>query len=753
MPQATRAAEGSRLFNAGLRPSSWLRRIGAALGLFRASSLAAWLSGAAQREARELTRPMEQRIAVYSGVRAIAQTMAGLPLVLHREGDRKALIDGGPARELLNRPRAGWTARDLVEQWAGHLIEGGEAHLLLDNLLLDGRPLTMFGRTRIGGLDVVGRRQMQERRGDEGQLLDWTYTPLGGSRQRTIAAEGDLYTRLFNPYDAIRGLGPLQAAALELKQDYQASLYNVNALTNGSAAGGLYVLPGNPSEEERAEYLRMLRERHSGPENARKPGLLWGGADYKDTAWKNTDLELLESRRFSRSEILNVLGVPPVIVAIYESAHYDVADASIEIFMLHTIGPLVAAFEALLNAALLPAIEPGVAAYLDVMAHPVMQRVRARKLETLAKAISCGIPFNEARGVAGLPEIAEQPQWGDVSLLPPTLAPASEVVAPATPPAENAPTAGIQGSRIEDAGTGGTPAAPTSIPQSPDPSIPAFQAGATKQFEERLIQGEAPRVRAMYRVYFARRGEAAIKALRAAMKSRADRSETGPTQSLNPSIAQSPLRAMGEDEARKLAEQALGSSEPWIAELRRMLARYFRLAQQNAIEAEFERLGVEADKREELLRQALDGFSARAALAAKRLKIGGIELETRNRIRAQLVEGLKANETVAELAERVQKVTGGALGRARVIAWNEAGQAVSSGRFAAMSAAGSRKKIWLTGANPRPTHIAAGVDYAAGSGIPLEAKFKVGDDELDYPRDPRGSAEEIVNCNCVVVSE
>lgn len=56
------------------------------------------------------------------------------------------------------------------------------------------------------------------------------------------------------------------------------------------------------------------------------------------------------------------------------------------------------------------------------------------------------------------------------------------------------------------------------------------------------------------------------------------------------------------------------------------------------------------------------------------------------------------------------------------------------------------QKIWLTaGSRARSTHIAAD-----GQKRPIGQPFSVGGEKLEYPGDPSGSAENVINCRCVI---
>lgn len=184
----------------------------------------AWTSG---RSASEVTAPFSQCSAAYSGVKVIAQTVGGFPLKLY-SGERDNIIESGPAFELLNQPVRGLTTAQWLEQMCGHYVASGEFHVVLE-----GPP---GGRPR--NLPVFGKPNMQPEFGGNGDLVWWWL-----ARQRKpnvrVLPEDDAFARMLNPDDELRGLSPLEAAGLAIKQDYNGALFNASALANGSHPSSL----------------------------------------------------------------------------------------------------------------------------------------------------------------------------------------------------------------------------------------------------------------------------------------------------------------------------------------------------------------------------------------------------------------------------------------------------------------------------------------------------------------------------------
>jgi len=60
------------------------------------------------------------------------------------------------------------------------------------------------------------------------------------------------------------------------------------------------------------------------------------------------------------------------------------------------------------------------------------------------------------------------------------------------------------------------------------------------------------------------------------------------------------------------------------------------------------------------------------------------------------------------------------------------------------------KKWWLTARDERvrDSHYEAGIRYSEDKAIPVKKRFSVGRASLDYPSDPAGLPEEVINCRC-----
>lgn len=168
-------------------------------------------------------------------------------------------------------------------------------------------------------------------------------------------------------------------------------------------------------------------------------------------------------------------------------------------------------------------------------------------------------------------------------------------------------------------------------------------------------------------------------------------------------------------------------------------------------------LPFEAKKADDFWLQELEKLF-RANGAKKVTEIVGTTLELATPVIKNALqmaaEGSSIDAIQKEIIKNLSGV-GGAISpaRARMIARTEVIGASNQSTFEAVKSAGVEiEKKWLTGGtNIRPSHKAA----EAQGWIDFNEQFKVksnnGYDMMLHPGDPNGSAENVINCKCVLI--
>jgi uncharacterized protein with gpF-like domain len=130
-------------------------------------------------------------------------------------------------------------------------------------------------------------------------------------------------------------------------------------------------------------------------------------------------------------------------------------------------------------------------------------------------------------------------------------------------------------------------------------------------------------------------------------------------------------------------------------------------------------------------------------------KVKDISNTTRQQIKRELSEGIANNETVSQLAKRIDNLylSGVIPNRSTVIAQAESHSASGYAAWIAGKSSGmTLDKVWLSlhDARTRSAH-----SDADGQQVGIDEPFIVDGQELDYPGDAKkGSASNTINCRC-----
>ena len=159
------------------------------------------------------------------------------------------------------------------------------------------------------------------------------------------------------------------------------------------------------------------------------------------------------------------------------------------------------------------------------------------------------------------------------------------------------------------------------------------------------------------------------------------------------------------------------------------------------------RLGMSFDVRSIIAQQILNGLAARSEGILE-----GIRTPVARIVANSWLNGLSVPQTADAIMEGVDGLAGWQatqLARNDLVGMSNGGSLLAAKMVNAKfpGAAGSYKQ-WLATEDERtrPTH-----NEAHGQRVPLETPFVVGGAPLDYPGDPRGPDQEVINCRCTLI--
>ena len=340
---------------------------------------------------------------VYRCVNEISKGASSVSYDL-KAGDQ--VLETHPLISLMDRPNPMQSYSEFFNALYGFLLLSGNAYVL--KVGAEGglpRELHLLRPDRIvikGGTSQFPDRYdyMINGRVKESYLVD---QDTGFSQLKHI--------KLWNPMDDFYGCSPLTAAAVEVDQHNLASKHNINLLNNGARPSGAVIFKPkddagfavNLNETQRQQLLTDLNNRFTGSGNAGRPMLLEGDFDWKEMGLSPKDMDFINLKHMSATDIALCFGVPSQLVGVPDAQTYaNVAEARLALYE-ETIIPHIKLIESDFNEWLVPQFDERLNLAFDTESIPALAERKRKTYENIVSAVNAGIMTrNEAREIIGL---------------------------------------------------------------------------------------------------------------------------------------------------------------------------------------------------------------------------------------------------------------------------------------------------------------------------------------------------------------
>jgi HK97 family phage portal protein len=343
---------------------------------------------------------------VYRCVNEVSKGASAVPFVI-KNGDE--IVQQHPLIDLLNRPNPLQSYTEFFSSLYGYLLLSGNSYILKVGAD-QGAPRELH-QLRPDRITIKGNNKPMPDRYEysvNGRVVD-TYLVDEDSGYSDLK-----HVKLWNPLDDYYGCSPLSAAAVEVDQFNMASKHNVNLLSNGARPSGAVVFKPkddqgfavNLTEQQRQQLLTDLQNRFSGVGNAGRPMLLEGDFDWKEMGMSPKDMDFLNLKHMSATDIAMCFGVPNQLVGVPDAQTYsNVAEARLALYE-ETIIPHLSKIASDLNEWLVPMFDDRLSLEFDIDSIPALSERRKKIYENVASAVREGIMTrNEAREQIGLEPI------------------------------------------------------------------------------------------------------------------------------------------------------------------------------------------------------------------------------------------------------------------------------------------------------------------------------------------------------------
>ena len=663
---------------------------------------------------------------VYTCSKLRSDLLGSVPLRLYKvdgEGNRQEVVSG-QLYDLLHSVNPFWTWHRLIRMTELSMCIFGESFWFLER----------------GESGTLAPREIWWARPDRVRVIPhaseyvagYVYKPPNGGQEIRFTPGETIWAPHPNIADEFEGLAPLAAARLAADTSSAALKSNKNLFAQGMQMGGIVMPPDKApawTTDQRDEIAESLRQRHKGVDKAHKWGVFRSRVDIQQSAITPKDAEFLGLLKWSLEDICRAYLVPLDLVGGQRT--FENYDAALKAVWTMCIMPEARFISTELEERLLP-LFPGQAdvAEFDFSGVSVLQENRAEIVGQIRDLFAVGVPLNPLLNEF-MPQLLPQEQdgfpWGDAWWAPMSLSPVMDAEPKEPPPvAEEQPAEEPAEEEAEE-------------PEEEEPE---------RSRHVRVIEYDSPEHRRIMRQFNRRTerweerfAEVVVDLFRRQRDSVVDKIKTQDERGLGDFISKVFSKSQWVKAFRTAARPIIGA-----------------IAEDFGNEA-LETLGVEAafNVNDPSAVRFLERRAQRFATA--------VNDTTWEALKAELIEGMNAGESMEELAERVEiffeeqyRHTGdeemyNKATRAWLIARTEVVGASNGGKLEAWKQSDVvDSKTWLSAlevdGRTRDSHM-----LLHGQTVPLDGYFE---SEYSGARGPApgqmGEASEDCNCRCTMTA-
>jgi len=290
-----------------------------------------------------------QMTAVYSCVRILSETLAGLPLHVYKYND-----NGGKEKHLTHplykllhdEPNPEMTSFAFRETLMSHLLLWGNAYAqIIRNA--HGEVLSLYplmpnkmtvDRDSNGRLFYLYRRSSED-------------VPSLGKDSQVYLTPADVLHIPGLGFDGLVGYSPIAMAKNAVGLAIATEEYGAKFFANGAAPGGVLEHPGTIKDPQKVK--ESWNAAYQGSANSHRVAVLEEGMKYQPIGISPEQAQFLETRKFQINEIARIFRVPPHMLADLEKSSFsNIEQQSLE-FVKYTLDPWVVRWEQSMCRALL----------------------------------------------------------------------------------------------------------------------------------------------------------------------------------------------------------------------------------------------------------------------------------------------------------------------------------------------------------------------------------------------------------------
>lgn len=231
-----------------------------------------------------------------------------------------------------------------------------------------------------------------------------------------------IHAMIPDPSDPLWGTGMLQSVWKAVEGDAKAARWRSEILGNGGVPPGAFKDPNISSDEQAKKFADELTARWREAAQGGRPLVIGAGGEWIPFAMSSEDMENLESRKFTVSELCAPFGILPAMFS-PDAATYSNMESAIRFMWTNGVRPLLDILSEEFTRALLPDDLQQAGAWIDydVSGVSAVHENMKPQSEAYSALVQHGVPPNEARTMVGLP--GREIEGGDEPLVNAALVP------------------------------------------------------------------------------------------------------------------------------------------------------------------------------------------------------------------------------------------------------------------------------------------------------------------------------------------
>lgn len=237
--------------------------------------------------------------------------------------------------------------------------------------------------------------------------IELTTYGVNGGQMRKVFKPHELIAILRESEDGVTSRGILSEGSEILRLAKEETQYTTNILKNGALPIGVLETANKLSETA----IKRLREGwesiYAGSKNSGKTAILEEGIQYKTISIKPNDLQLIDGRKVTVSEITRLFNMPESMINA-DANKYASNEANNLHFLQYTLSPIITAMEAAFDKSLLLEDEKQQGYYFRFDTTEILRTTERERIEATVQGLKGGVlSLNESRGKIDRPKLED----------------------------------------------------------------------------------------------------------------------------------------------------------------------------------------------------------------------------------------------------------------------------------------------------------------------------------------------------------